>query len=624
MKKSLQIMLLALLLLGNACRHEELETGFGNDGYVEFLFTKDGDVSTRADITEDGSGAFAEGDRVDLYARSSSGEKHFTLTLRNGTWTPSIARSELGEGAVTLTAYSPAAATAPTTGATYAHALRTSQKEAADYAASDLLFSTAALDASSHEVEMTFSHAMHRVVVTLKAATGELPSNLKVEVRSRTQGHASASDKSAAADADAQPEWIEARSLGGGRYEAIVYPQASDVYSEEWIRVSTGAKSTLFGLPSDSGVGDRFKAGCQTQVTLTLREAVSGTGHWLRFDPSGGEGSIEPMYLEEGEMCILPDGKKYFTKFNSEFRGWSFREGSGIIDKVSGQDYTMGNSDVTLYAVWRIVDLNIGGASEKYKGTTQWVDGITPPEESDWIYESMADYSYWPWKPEYGWYDVCQFRYSMCWAATASNIYHWWLDRNADYVERYGYDGPRKFDPENATDECFNDLGGHWGWGATDGKGNVPYLGFWWFLRGYKNYPGGAYFKDVFENATLSTDYLTTNGMLRKQFNEVLEKAFDNKTGIGMMAVMPTNHALTVWGARFDEEGYVDRIYYTNSQEISALYKRAEMTWMDITYPDGRTHYTGSMGNPIEINGLTLYYQNRDVWEEYFRTHPDK
>lgn len=57
-------MLLALLLLGAACRHEELDTGFGNDGYVEFLFTKDGDVSTRADIAEDGSGAFADGDRM--------------------------------------------------------------------------------------------------------------------------------------------------------------------------------------------------------------------------------------------------------------------------------------------------------------------------------------------------------------------------------------------------------------------------------------------------------------------------------------------------------------------------------------------------------------------------------
>lgn len=609
----------ALLLPGLLTFSCQTEEATPQADYVEFRFGRE--AFTRSELDDDGRGNFTEGDRVDLYARSSSGEKHFTLTLRSGVWTPSIARSELGEGAVTLTAYSPAAASAPTTGATYAHALRTSQKEAADYAASDLLFSTAELDASSREVAMTFSHAMHRVLVTLKAATGELPANLKVEVRSRTQGHASASDKTAAADADAQPEWIEAQALGGGRYAAIVYPQAADGYSEEWIRVGTGAKSTLFGLPADSGVGDRFETGRQTQVALTLREAVSGTGHWLRFDSNDGEGSIDPMYLEEGEMCILPDGKKYFTKFNSEFRGWSFRK-NGTLDKAAGQDYTMGNADVTLYAVWRIIDPNIGGASEKYKGTTQWVDGITPPKESDWTLIPNVGYS-WFWKPEYGWYDVCQFRYSMCWAAAACNIYHWWLDRNADYVERYGYDGPRKFDPENATDECFNYLAEHWGY-ETDGIGNVSYLGFWWFLRGYGNYSGGAYFKDVFENESLSVDYLTTNGMYRKKFNELLERAFDNKMGIGMTAVMPTNHALAVWGARFDEEGYVDRIYYTNSQEITSLYTRAEMIWMDITYPDGRAHYTSGMGNPVDINGLTLYYQGRDVWEEYFRTHPDK
>lgn len=94
MKKSLQFILFALLLLGTACQHEELDTGSGNDGYVEFLFTKDGDVSTRADIAEDGSGTFADGDRIGLYIEQNTGTyRHIVLTRENGTWTPRLKKA---------------------------------------------------------------------------------------------------------------------------------------------------------------------------------------------------------------------------------------------------------------------------------------------------------------------------------------------------------------------------------------------------------------------------------------------------------------------------------------------------------------------------------------------------
>ena len=109
MEKIVQIILLALLSLATACQHEELDTSFGNDDYVEFLFTKDGNVSTRADIAEDGSGAFADGDRIGLYIEQNTGTyRHIVLTRENGTWTPRLKKSELGDGLVTLNAYYPA------------------------------------------------------------------------------------------------------------------------------------------------------------------------------------------------------------------------------------------------------------------------------------------------------------------------------------------------------------------------------------------------------------------------------------------------------------------------------------------------------------------------------------
>lgn len=56
--------------------------GGGNDLVVEFSSTKS--LFTRASIAEDGSGSFSEGDRIDLYAQSSSDAVHHVLAMRNG------------------------------------------------------------------------------------------------------------------------------------------------------------------------------------------------------------------------------------------------------------------------------------------------------------------------------------------------------------------------------------------------------------------------------------------------------------------------------------------------------------------------------------------------------------
>ena len=55
--------------------------------------------------------------------------------------------------------------------------------------------------------------------------------------------------------------------------------------------------------------------------------------------------------------------------------------------------------------------------------------------------------------------------------------------------------------------------------------------------------------------------------MSKENFNEMMKRAFTENKAIGFTAYKFTTggeslHAMTIWGAEFDEEGYVSHIYY--------------------------------------------------------------
>ncbi|BDW74310.1 hypothetical protein BFINE_01050 [Bacteroides finegoldii DSM 17565] len=64
------------------------------------------------------------------------------------------------------------------------------------------------------------------------------------------------------------------------------------------------------------------------------------------------------------------------------------------------------------------------------------------------------------WNKAYGWFD-CNKKdvwgeqpnsdNNLCWAASVSNIIYWWLEQNKEYVNRFGYDGPSRY---NGSLDC--------------------------------------------------------------------------------------------------------------------------------------------------------------------------
>jgi uncharacterized repeat protein (TIGR02543 family) len=93
--------------------------------------------------------------------------------------------------------------------------------------------------------------------------------------------------------------------------------------------------------------------------TMTVSaEENSTAAHTITYDANGGSGSVNSQSAEEGAEAVLAANS--FTRTGYVFVGWSANKnaassGSGNYSSrvyAAGEEYTMGSSDVTLYAIW--------------------------------------------------------------------------------------------------------------------------------------------------------------------------------------------------------------------------------------------------------------------------------
>ncbi len=586
-------MLFALLLPGTACQHEELDTGSGNDGYVEFLFTKDGDASTRADIAEDGSGTFADGDRIGLYIEQNIGTyRHIVLTRENGTWTPRLKKSELGDGLVTLNAYYPARDDIQDeiTDGIHKHPVSADQ-QAEGYGASDLLWSNKTVSAGAipgNRIEMPFGHVLHRLVVNIESIEGELPEDLAVSVRARTQGSASLFTGQIAPAEDSKTEWIAARKLGEGRYCAVFYPQKLK-QGEEWVKLSTGGKESVYKSPATVGGSPSLEAGRQTTLRLTLKQ--NGTVN-PDPDPSEWANSKHWVYGIEAPVCNPDEVKSYFPDLESFPQGEWFKAG----------DFS--------------------------------------PE-------------YLNWDRIWGWYD-CDKRNlfgdhldfiedgNMCWAAAASNLLHWWMYHNQEYIikydEVYGMTPYPKY-PRPSMEFTDTKESGIFDLFRQNFKnlGNWDDAGVNWFINGSlgKLLPNNpdieskfqGYFKEVFAGVSVATLHWMYT---KEDFNRTVKQALSNRQALGFVRVtLPDRdfHDMVIWGAEFDEAGDVSAIYYVDNNDYyeyettggSNDYQHHRVIRTPVWYNDEDTWpvHMGT-GKSTFITTLTTVDLGRDIWQKAF------
>lgn len=571
-----------------ACQRMEFgpTPGAGNDA-IEFIFSKP--ASSRAQIDPNGNGSFEEGDCVGLYVGNSPA-RYYRLTLHDGVWTPSIPRRELGNGTVTINACYPAPdeAEAADGAAAFRHTIAADQRKEG-YAASDLLWSHRSFDPDAlngNRVDMTFSHAMHRLEIILTDASGELPADLQVAVRTAAEPVVDFASGEPEAGASAL-EWITpaADAAQPGRYLAVIAPQSLAALQQEegWIRLIADGKTVYHAAPDQIGGSAVLTPGMESRLTLNLK--AQGT----EPDP-GNDWSNRKM--------------------------WVYGVKSPVFDAEKAPVYTFVPSDFT--------------PGEWYVGRTNWSDG------------THTDSYYLPWIAGCGWYD-CNKTYEwdgakdeyLCWAASSSNILHWWLEHNAAYVEafdrQYGqteyhqrYPRPsgvfRPLPSKSAIFQLFIHTFNNRGAGE----------GVHWFINGSPGYGTSGvidssmldfkgYFNEIFP---LTTElYVSYPKMNKENFNRVLKEALQNHRAIAF--VTNGNHDMTIWGAEFDEEGYASYIYYVNNNPrgdpdpAGAVCIRQKITYRPSASMGFQDQTYLGEGSNI-ISSLGIVDLQRELWRKAF------
>lgn len=298
----------------------------------------------------------------------------------------------------------------------------------------------------------------------------------------------------------------------------------------------------------------------------------------------------------------------------------------------------------------------------KYKNQTVWFYGIKGPmpDSNEWV-KHEEEYKVWelPWKDSYGWYDVNKTHLvdkekhnnvvandnELCWAATSSNILHWWFKANEKYIKKYDELNPEKAKNRPSSNyplkgtqnkggsiyqesEIFQYYIDHFKDEAGWGDGGVN-----WFISGEKptlppmtNSTGGGFFDDVFPKGKYVAKKV--QGLSKEAFNATIIDAIENHKIIGLAArAVSTSHLMTVWGAEFDENGYVKAIYLAdnNVEQTTEPYTK-DLTRRLIqygvyggttaSYTEMSTFWTTKYSALVTLISVDL---GTKQWEDYFK-----
>ncbi|MDC4182635.1 InlB B-repeat-containing protein [Mycoplasma bradburyae] len=349
---------------------------------------------------------------------------------------------------------------------------------------------------------------------------------------------------------------------------------------------------------------------------VNLYALWSNTAKKLSFKAFGASNNLVDLWVNPNTSITLPrsDGNLYFD--GRYFDGWS-RSKDGFREINDGSTIVMPNNDLDLYACWIIIDLNTGGSNLKYKNTTKWARGIAAPSESDIRNWNGTDTKEIVWEPYYGFYDFFQGNWPICWAASGSNMLQYWMTQNREYLENTGLklpdnleiSGQNKGNSSDILNELIRVVGNTQPWGGRQ---------IWslsWFFNGWDRYPNtGEYLKSLNFNVNDFTENVVSN---TKLFNDSIRYIIEEGGTIGIVFA---NHAYTIFGASFDERGYVSGVYLSNSND-NDVFKHSAIYYKKVYYVNGQPTVINGLGQYDNLYNFTLLKSREDVWEQYSRAH---
>lgn len=228
-----------------------------------------------------------------------------------------------------------------------------------------------------------------------------------------------------------------------------------------------------------------------------------------------------------------------------------------------------------------------------------WAQGVQAPSDGQW----SSDRTRLPWWEGCGWYDCNKVNPAgnpsvqindsqLCWAAATSNMIHWWLDRNREWIETQGYDVPSKLTDMLHSEvfdlykQCFANAG------------NIPLHAINWYFNGvfrkniYETDPvdeRAGFFRDAFGIHSLGRQY---DVLTKETFTSLVLEAFRNGRAVSYAFSDPRwqAHAVTLWGVELDDEGYVKYLYMVDNNDgandARGTVRRQEVRYKQLTPSD--------------------------------------
>lgn len=550
---------------------------------------------SRTVIDDEGSGYFEDGNRIDVWMKAGEETSNVGLQYESGKWIPSLKRVNNGQEAWTLSALYPVLSKPVGDETRRILNLPLNQSTIANQQEADILFAQTTVGAGDTSAKLLFKHALHRINIHLK---GTVPEDLELKIRSCTNGEISLVDGRVYLS-NKSYYWITPRQTAEHTYSAIILPQEASDYQKEdgLLRLTFGGKEISYLLTTEVL---SFQPGMQTTLNLTLKSA---------------------------DTDVDVDDEVVDTEFANQTR-WVY----GITSPVfPGRDEVK-----TVPVITWITKYPVG----------EWFRDGYPSDVLDEV-------EYLTWQEGCGWYDCNKtFGYkggdgNMCWAATASNLLHWWLLHNSKYVKAYetahpGSSCPKEYRQMTEKDQNHSDIFNFF-------KQNFPNLGSWetggvnWFINGdgqklnaNSNTDFKGFFNEVFsKDKAVATEI---RNMSKENFNHYMKEAFRTNKAIGFSVFGFANagsgmHAMTIWGAEFDENGNVAYLYFCDNNQSDQDPNYGAIKRYKVVYELGKTSYDKTReaflapldnieGTPSKwrstICSLTLVDLRRDIWQKAF------
>lgn len=254
-----------------------------------------------------------------------------------------------------------------------------------------------------------------------------------------------------------------------------------------------------------------------------------------------------------------------------------------------------------------------------------------------------------------GWYDINK-NFDMkdgvlCAGAVATNMFHWWLDINKDYVDRYLAE-----DINNASitisdktvdlrelkevyeNEGYRDKSKFFDFIKQTFSGAVwvdkildLYINGYSYSRRYaKNIKGVDkanssvnFFNKVFSDNLLTNVYDNITDI--EEFSNIVKSELESGKvlGLGYIGGIVVGHAVTLWGADFDENDRLVAVYISDSDDGSLKY--------DNSCIGLKRFKVSQVGDSVKISGykeadvgskIFMVYSlmsGKEYWEKYFK-----